>query len=78
MAIIKGFKSFEKYVKTSDENNQTKYQLMSERQLAKDVLLKDGTSGQNNVENAITIINQALPYQIVIDDNAKTINFIDR
>ncbi len=78
MAVLKRFKSFEKYIKTSDENNNLQYQLMSERQLAKDVLMDDGSSQENNVEKIIQAINQALPYTIVIDDTAQTINFIDR
>ncbi len=69
MNILSGFKSFEKYLTTEEG-----YQLVSERQLAKDVLLNNG----NNVENIIAIIQEALPFRIEIDDTAKTINFIDR
>lgn len=49
MSILNGFKTFERYLKTPDG-----YQLYSERQLAKDVLMGDGKDSNNNIENNIT------------------------
>ena len=46
MSILNGFKTFERYLKTPDG-----YQLYSERQLAKDVLMGDGKDSNNNIEN---------------------------
>ena len=53
MSIISGFKSYERYIKTD-----TGYQKTSERTLAKDVLLGDGSG--NSVETEITNLNNKL------------------
>lgn len=48
MSILSGFKTFERYLKTP-----TGYQLYSERQLAKDVLMGNGDDESNNVQNVL-------------------------
>ena len=48
MSILNGFKAFERYLKTPNG-----YQLYSERQLAKDVLMGDGKDESNNIENTV-------------------------
>lgn len=48
MAILSGFKSFERYLKVPTEDGN-KYQLMSERTLAKDVIFDDGSNLENNM-----------------------------
>lgn len=54
MSILSGFKSFERYIKTNSG-----YQKVSERTLAKDVLLGSDGSG-NSVETEITNLNENL------------------
>ena len=59
MAILSGFKSFERYLKVpSDDGN--KYQLMSERTFAKDVIFDDGKNLNNKVDKINTELSQAL------------------
>ena len=71
MSILSGFKRFERYMPTEDGLN---WQMVSQKTLAKDVILDNGTNAEDN----ITIINTALPFKIVINDTEQTINFIDR
>ena len=59
MAILSGFKSFERYLKVpTDDGN--KYQLMSERTFAKDVIFDDGKNLNNKVDKINTELSQAL------------------
>lgn len=52
MAILSGFKSFERYLKVPT-NDGNKYQLMSERTLAKDVIFDSGRNLEEVMENEI-------------------------
>lgn len=57
MAILSGFKSFERYLKVpSDDGN--KYQLMSERTFAKDVIFDDGKNLNNKVDKINTELSK--------------------
>ena len=70
MSILSGFKSFERYIKTNSG-----YQKVSERTLAKDVLLGSDGSG-NSVETEITNLNENLNQtEITIGD--ETLSTID-
>ena len=59
MAILSGFKSFERYLKVPTDNGN-KYQLMSERTFAKDVIFDDGKNLNNKVDKINTELSQAL------------------
>ncbi len=71
MAILSGLKSFERYLLTDDG-----FQLMSERTLAKDVLLGDGSDTTNNVENEIDLVNSNMnELKDKLDNNISVVEF---
>ena len=56
MAILSGFKSFERYLKVpTDDGN--KYQLMSERTLAKDVIFDDDSNLENKMNSVLYVVS---------------------
>lgn len=54
MAILSGFKSFERYLKVPT-NDGNKYQLMSERTLAKDIIF-DSNKNLEEVMGGLTLL----------------------
>lgn len=71
MAILSGFKSFEKYLKVSTEDGN-KYQLVSERTLAKDVIFDDNKNLNDKVDDIDTKLNQVL-YIVSFDPSTGTL-----
>ena len=56
MAILSGFKSFERYLKVpTDDRN--KYQLVSERTLAKDIIFNDNINLENKMNSVLYIVS---------------------
>ena len=56
MAILSGFKSFERYLKVpTDDGN--KYQLMSERTFAKDVIFDDNSNLENKMNSVLYVVS---------------------
>ena len=56
MAILSGFKSFERYLKVpTDDGN--KYQLMSERTFAKDVIFDDDNNLENKMNSVLYVVS---------------------
>ena len=56
MAILSGFKSFERYLKVPTENEH-KYQLVSERTLAKDIIFNDNSNRENKMNSVLYIVS---------------------
>ena len=56
MAILSGFKSFERYLKVPTEN-ENKYQLVSERTLAKDIIFNDNSNLENKMNSVLYIVS---------------------
>ena len=56
MAILSGFKSFERYLKVPTEDGN-KYQLMSERTSAKDVIFDDDNNLENKMRSVLYIVS---------------------
>ena len=56
MAILSGFKSFERYLKVPTEN-ENKYQLVSERTLAKDIIVNDNSNLENKMNSVLYIVS---------------------
>lgn len=56
MAILSGFKSFERYLKVPTEDGN-KYQLMSERTLAKDVIFDDDSNLENKMNSVLYVVS---------------------
>ena len=56
MAIVSGFKSFERYLKVPTEN-ENKYQLVSERTLAKDIIFNDNSNLENKMNSVLYIVS---------------------
>lgn len=71
MAILSGFKSFERYLKVPTDNGN-KYQLMSERTLAKDVIFDDGSNLENKTNNLENKMNSVL-YVVSFDASTGTL-----
>lgn len=71
MAILSGFKSFEKYLKVPTEDGN-KYQLVSERTLAKDVIFDDNKNLNDKVDDIDTKLNQVL-YIVSFDPSTGTL-----
>lgn len=71
MAILSGFKSFEKYLKVPTEDGN-KYQLVSERTLAKDVIFDDNKNLNDRVDDIDTKLNQVL-YIVSFDPSTGTL-----
>lgn len=57
MAILSGFKSFERYLKVPSESGNG-YQLVSERTLSKDVIFDDGKNLNNKVDKINTELSK--------------------
>ena len=56
MAILSGFKSFERYLKVPTEN-ENKYQLVSERTLAKDIIFNGNSNLENKMNSVLYIVS---------------------
>ena len=56
MAILSGFKSFERYLKVPTEN-ENKYQLVSKRTLAKDIIFNDNSNLENKMNSVLYIVS---------------------
>ena len=68
MAILSGFKSFERYLKVPSDNGNG-YQLASERTLSKDIIFDDGENLNNKIDkinNKIDKINTELSQALYI------------
>lgn len=71
MAILSGFKSFERYLKVPTEN-ENKYQLVSERTLAKDIIFNDNSNLENKMNSVLYIMNSVL-YIVSFDSSTGTL-----
>lgn len=71
MAILSGFKSFERYLKVPT-NDGNKYQLMSERTLAKDVIFDDGSNLKDKMSNLENNMSSVL-YIVSFDASTGTL-----
>lgn len=71
MAILSGFKSFERYLKVpTDDGN--KYQLVSERTLAKDIIFNDNINLENKMNSVENKMNSVL-YIVSFDASTGTL-----
>ena len=71
MAILSGFKSFERYLKVpTDDGN--KYQLVSERTLAKDIIFNDNINLENKMNSVENKMNSVL-YIVSFDSSTGTL-----
>ena len=71
MAILSGFKSFERYLKVpTDDRN--KYQLVSERTLAKDIIFNDNINLENKMNSVENKMNSVL-YIVSFDSSTGTL-----
>lgn len=71
MAILSGFRSFERYLKVpTDDGN--KYQLVSERTLAKDVIFDDNSNLNDKMNSVEDKMNSVL-YVISFDSSTGTL-----
>ena len=71
MAILSGFKSFERYLKVPTEN-ENKYQLVSERTLAKDIIFNDNSNLENKMNSVENNMNSVL-YIVSFDASTGTL-----
>lgn len=71
MAILSGFKSFERYLKVPSDNGNG-YQLVSERTLSKDIIFDDGKNLNNKIDKINTELSQAL-YIVSFDSSTGTL-----
>lgn len=71
MSILSGFKSFERYLKVpTDDGN--KYQLVSERTLAKDIIFNDNINLENKMNSVENKMNSVL-YIVSFDASTGTL-----
>ena len=74
MAILSGFKSFERYLKVPSDNGNG-YQLVSERTLSKDIIFDDGKNLNNKIDKINTELSQAL-YIVSFDASTGTLTSV--